>query len=202
MLDALVGYAWLKKNTETICRYITPHKDRRYNSLVDDGVKKHIEFTPEGVPLCTSMMFDDEPVDFMDSWKKRWESKYSTYAAFGKAKRQVNTASGKYRSYNMPLPGKLVKSGYWEFIGEESLESLLKETIWGIGKKTSMGFGIVEGYQLDGSENNELYILKNRPVPLKIARQYGIQTGTVKYCSWIYPYWDNKNMTECIISNE
>lgn len=201
MFDALVGYAWLKKNTETMCRYITPHKSRKYDDLVDEGVKKHIKFTSDGVPLCTFMLFDGEPVDFTDSWKKRWESKYANYASFGKAKRRINTASGKYRSYNMPLPGKLVKSGYWEFFGDKAVVGLLEKTIWGIGKKSGMGFGIVDDYQIDESKNDELFILKNRPVPLSLARQYGIIDGTMRYCSWIYPYWDKRNFTECIISN-
>jgi hypothetical protein len=153
----------------------------------------------DDIPLASQFLPDHEPVDFFDSWKCRFESKYHNMLEFGKAKRQIDTQSGFYRSYNMPLPAKAVRSGKWFFIGDgERLFDAVRNNMVAFGKKSAQGFGWIDTMSLSESDFLPLDVLKKRPIPAKIAAKLGI-SGARKYCTYKPPYWGKKDVAECVV---
>lgn len=147
--------------------------------------------------LTTQMQPIGEVIEYLDSWKKRFESKYAQLIDFGKAKRQINVASGTFRSYNMPLAGKVVNSAYWEFIGDgEKVLDIIENYLWAVGKKTSQGFGVIKSIALEKINAVAIDILNKRPIPLSIAKQFNIK-GQKRLCAYKPPYWLSEP-TECV----
>ena len=151
------------------------------------------------LPMASYLMPDNYPIEFLDSWKKRFDSKNSCIADFGKAKRQINTGSGPYRSYNMPLPAKIIQSGYFGFIGDGSrIIELIENNLVGIGKKISEGFGWIDEIELREIDYTCFDIARIRPVPLEMAKNHKI-TGRIIISGWKSPYWLKDNICECIV---
>ena len=141
----------------------------------------------------------DGAIEYLDSWKKRFHSKHVHLVDFGKARRRINTASGKYRSYNQHLPAKVLDRGSFVFIGNGSVVmELMEDYVPGIGKKVSEGFGWIDGLDLTDSELSWNDILLMRPVPLPVAEKYGI-SGNRRICGWRPPYWLKTNVCECMV---
>ena len=152
-----------------------------------------------GVPVSSFLQPVGETHDFFDSWKKRWDSEHSQYADFNKGARKVNTASGEFRSYNMPLPAHTIDAGWFAFIGDgKRVARLIRDNIIGIGKKVNEGFGWIDKIELRDSSLEWKNILKMRPVPLFLAENHGIH-GRVQICGWKPPYWDRRNICECVV---
>lgn len=139
-----------------------------------------------------------QKIEYLDSWKKRFESKYAKLADFGKARRRIDTTSGKYRSYNMPLPAVVVQKAFFAFIGKSDVADMVNDYIVGIGKKRNQGFGWIRDIELSEADYTCFDIACMRPIPEEIAKKHGIK-GMLKYCAWQSPYWLRDNMCKCIV---
>jgi len=202
ILDALVHYALEKKLGQNIsrCAYLMPQRVRGPRPGVD-GVRemyKLIRYWEGGIFLSTALQFDAHP-EFLDSWKKRFESKYSRLADFGKARRRINTASGSYRSYNMPLPAHAIRIGWWLFIGDgPAVLNLLEQYIPAVGKKRSEGFGHINDYVLEPKALAPRDVMALRPIPKEYADKIGL-AGNERIMAWRPPYWSRGNQTLCVV---
>lgn len=160
-------------------------------------IEHHTPFYP--VPMSSYLMPIDEPIDFLDSWKKRFDSKHSNIADFGKARRRIHTGSGPYRSYNMPLPAKIIQVGYFAFIGDgERILELIKNNLVGIGKKISEGFGWIDNVEIKEIDYTCFDIARMRPVPIEMAEKHKI-IGRKMMAGWKSPYWLRENICECVV---
>ena len=167
-----------------------------------DGVQPMydvIQCTEEGVFLSTQFLYE-QGVEFLDSWKKRFESKYHYLVDFGKGKRRVNVSQGKYRSYNMPLPAHVVPEGWWLFIGDGGeVKRLIEDNLVAIGKKSAEGFGWVESLTLvERPDLTPRDILALRPIPKPLAEKYNI-FGSERVMAWRPPYWKRENQGLCVV---
>jgi len=152
-----------------------------------------------GVSLSSFFQPIGEVSEYLDSWKKRFDSEYAQYCNFGHGVRKINTGSGKYRSYNMPLPVKVVSMGYFVFIGDgPEVVRLIRDNIVGIGKKVSEGWGWIDQIELKESNLEWRDVLMMRPVPIHIAANHGID-GARQICGWKPPYWERRNICECVV---
>jgi len=200
-LDSLVAYALaIRRNTSGGLFCIPQQLQQR-----DDNVKHELHnLITHHTPLYPLTMASYlQPIgnkcEYLDSWKKQFDSKYSHLADFGKAKRRINTSSGKYRSYNMPLPAVVMQSGFFAFIGDGTgVLDLLEEYIVSIGKKRAEGFGWIDSMELIDEEYSCYDIARMRPVPIEIAKKHKI-TGILRNCAWQSPYWLRKNICECVV---
>ena len=203
-LDAIISYCLAIEHARgegQFTQFCKPQaitgKDLGLNSLDKVIIHKGGAF---GVPASSFFQPVGESHDFLDSWKKRWDSESAHYADFSRGARKVNTASGEFRAYNMPLPAHTVDAGYFAFIGNgEKVVQLIKDNIIGIGKKVNEGFGWIDKIELKNSSLGWKDILKMRPVPMFLAENHGIQGGRVKICGWKPPYWDIRNICECVV---
>lgn len=168
-----------------------------------DKVIKHIG-GGYGVPCSSFMQPAHEPIEFLDSWKKRFENRFAHLADFGKAKRRIDTASGQYRSYNMLLPAKAISDCRFAFIGDgEEVVRLLRDNLVGVCKKVSEGFGWISDIELVEAEWTWQDVCRMRPFPLKFAKQeaydLGIERPNMAICGWKPPYWLRRNIEACIV---
>lgn len=204
-LDALIAYCLAKEASQTRGFYQLPCRIPKNNQGVD-LLNKIIEHKGggDGVPISSYLQPLEKPLEFMDSWKKRFDSKHSYLADFGRARRRIDTASGQYRSYNMPLPAKIISSCFFSFIGEgEKVVELITNNIIGIGKKRSEGFGWIDRLELKENTQTWQDILQMRPVPLWLVENHNLSLeGEKKICGWKPPYWDKNNICECIVPYE
>jgi hypothetical protein len=120
----------------------------------------------DGFYLC-SYAFHGESVLGMDSWKKRWHSRHDEYADFGKAMRRVNTASGEYKSYNVPFPAMSVERiwFYYDTNQPDEVRRLLDNYLVGIGKKVAIGFGWVRSIDYELARSEAGFRVYCRPLP-------------------------------------
>ena len=200
-LDAIISFALAKESAMqdgTIAYYNRPHELPFHQKGLSKlyGVIQH-KGGSAGVAVA-SWFQPEQEINYIDSWKKRFEREYVGMADFGQGRRRINTASGHYRSYNMPLDAHVVASGYFAFIGDGSeVLRLIDEYIPGIGKKVSEGFGWIDQIKLIESDLEWRDILKLRPVPIHLARNHGID-GNRRICAWKAPYWRRGNICECV----
>lgn len=160
-------------------------------------IEHHTCFYP--LPMASYLMPIGVPVDFLDTWKKQFDSKFVHLADFGKAKRRVHTGSGHYRSYSAQMPAKAVTSAYFAFIGDgQKILDLMQNNLTGIGKKVSEGFGWIDKIEIKEVEYTHFDIARMRPVPLQLAEKYNI-TGKKIISGWKSPYWLKENICECVV---
>ena len=196
MLDAILSYCLQRENHRHIGYYAGTWRNREFDGI--NRLPEVLGFHGE-IPLATRMQYDAGAPIYADSWKKRFEPKYAILADFGKAKRRIDTSSGQYRSFNMPLPARVIQEAWFFFIGDGTrVQELLDRWIWAIGKKPSEGFGVIKNITLHPWDINELEVLSMRPVPVEIAQSLGIQ-GMEQYCAWRPPYWGRRNHARCVV---
>lgn len=201
-LDAVISYCLAREDNmkKQFCNYMIPQALPPNNNVLNT---LHLIIEHKGgfcgVPVSSFLQPIGETAEYLDSWKKRFDSKHVHIADFHKARRRVDTASGKYRSYNNPLPAKAVNAGWFAFIGDgPEVVRLIENNIVGMGKKVSEGFGWIDGIELHDSELTWRDILAMRPVPLHLAENHGI-TGRHQIHGWRPPYWLKHNICECVV---
>ncbi len=196
ILDSILSYCLQRESQNHLGYFAGTWRDREFVGV--DRLPEVLAFYEE-IPLTTQLQYDENTPVYMDSWKKRFEPKYQHLADFGDAKRRINTSSGQYRSYNMPLPAKVIQKGWFGFIGDgDRVLDLMNRWIWAIGKKPSEGFGVIEGMNLRQWDVKEIEVLSRRPVPMEIAQTLGLR-GVEQYCAWRPPYWGRRNHARCLV---
>jgi len=200
-LDAIVAYCLAVRRNNKNCKICFPQqindKDEKVKHELHHLITHHTPLYP--VSMASNFQPIGTTTEYLDSWKKHFESKYAHLADFGKAKRKIDTGSGKYRSYNMPLPALVVQMGYFAFIGKgNQIVELLQDYVVAIGKKRSEGFGWIAEMDLREADYSAYDIARMRPVPKEIAKKNKI-TGKPAYCGWQSPYWLRENICECVV---
>lgn len=127
-----------------------------------------------------------------DHWNKRIDLGLTDIVDFGVRKAKFDVASGRYKSYHMPVYYRHALSVSWYVRGlKDELSSLLKFATH-LGKKTSQGFGAVLRWQLEEIEA-DWSIRKDGRLMRPIPAQSGILIG------FRPSYWLPKNQTICEI---
>lgn len=160
-----------------------------------------ISMHPDGYFLA-SWMFWGEEIEFTGSWKKRWANEFDDIADFGKPKRKVRINAGKYKSYDMPMQLHRMKSIWFYFESEDPIEvkRLISDYLFGIGKKTSQGYGEFESFEI--SETKEKNFSKEviRPVPVKEKDMSNLNGGmNLQLMGFRPPYWLPENQGFCLV---
>lgn len=199
ILDSILSYCLQRESHRHVGYYAGTWRDREFEGI--NRLPEIIAFKGD-IPLTTFMQFDQKQPMYIDSWKKRFEPKYARLADFGKARRRIDTSSGQYRSFNMPLQAHVIQAGWFYFIGGGmTVKRLLDKWIWAIGKKPSEGFGVIDHLEVSMWDLIPRDILAARPVPIEIAREIDLP-GVEQYCAWRPPYWDRKNHARCMVPAE
>ncbi len=194
IFDGIIAYAYAKENL----------KEKFYQKLnIDDIIdfsKMPIKMHQKGY-FISSQMFFDENINFIGSWKKRWESKYDFLV--GDKSRKIRTSQGYFKSFNIPLNLFSIPEVYFYFdtYNLEEIKFLIDKHIAFLGKKGSQGYGLIDYYEIEISnidfENNIL-----RPIPKKFVNLNDIKDYSIKFTAWKPPYWLPDNFDECVVPKE
>lgn len=150
----------------------------------------------DGWFLASWMHWNEEVhVEFTDSWKKRWNEKHDHLVDFGKRVPKVKINAGEFKSYNMPLTLHQIPK-VWFYCETEDVKKvvgLLSKHIWGIGKKTSQGWGEVDRIKYE--EVPPIPWENLRPIPVKDR----VTDGHVRFLATRPPYWLTDHYEWCLV---
>jgi hypothetical protein len=164
-------------------------------------IKLPLEKHPDYDFYLASYMFSDHIEEGLEAWRKRWDCRHDFMADFGKSKRKINTASGEFKSFDIPLVTQSAQKVWFYFDGDPfEVDFVIRNGLNGIGKKTSHGFGWFSDFEIEESKEN---LTLCRPLPiefmktnLKELRGYSILTS---FGSWRMPYWKAEYQERIII---
>lgn len=187
-------------------------KEKYGNILVefDKGVIAELPIIqhPDGFPL-SSLMFFEKSIEYLGSWKKRWDNKNDDLSDFKKRKRKFPTGEGLLKSYDMPLNLWNIPRVWFYFQSHDvqRVQYLLLTQLAGIGKKVSQGYGFYRSFDI--REENEIsfdsHILRPRKIGIssttklikRIWKKNDGFTLSQRFCSWRPPYTLSENFEKC-----
>lgn len=119
----------------------------------------------------------------------------------------ISDSVGKYRAYRNPVVVRTVKNAVIKFyaMGDPEKVSDLLSLMPAVGKKPSMGWGIVEKFEV--REINEDYSLFHpkhglmRPVPIEESENYDFDFSPYPIINYGIksPYWKPVNFRQCYV---
>jgi len=196
MLDGLVAYGLNRRATAAEGRPSYTGPGWKRTGIFDD-LKRYL-FQDSNCSVCTQMIPDID-IPIIESIKKRFDLRHYKLIDFGKHRPRINSSAAPYRNYNKRMPGRLVRQGHWDFIGDgPAIAALISSEIVGIGKDINAGYGWIARANLLAVTATREEILAQRPIPLHLAERYGIE-GRHEIRAWKPPYWRRGNQTECVV---
>jgi CRISPR type IV-associated protein Csf3 len=131
---------------------------------------------------AASFAFGQPVMEEVVYWHKRFDAMQAeTYVDFGKSRGVVDTKSGHYKAYRMPLCVFLVPEFTWYVVGDQIEIKKLLDLKTHIGKKPSQGYGRVREWIIEPAEEDLSHV---RPIPdPNGADEWGIRP----------PYWALQN---------
>ena len=110
---------------------------------------------------------------------------------------QDNDGSGEYKLYRFGFEALNIKEIYFYVWGDkEIIEDLLKN-LKGIGKKNSVGFGLIDKIKVEETDEDKSFIIKgqaSRPLP---CRNWNLESDRVMFYNAYPPYYDKKDKVPC-----
>ena len=182
-LDSLLAWSW-----------IFEHEPERL-AMTTSGIAEEIYHPP--VPLKRVEIGDDwwyacsfaigetagERTTF---WHKRFDAQIAEdYADFGGRRAKVNSKSGPYKGYRMPITIFLIPRLTWYCVGDATEIRELLENVTHIGKKRSQGYGRIRRWAV-GETSEDLSWM--RPTP----DENGDEVTSIRP-----PYWESSNLRVC-----
>lgn len=198
IFDAIIAYCYAREFLGNRFK-----QGLSYDKLIDFEampIKRH----KDGYFISTWMMWEQE-IEFTGSWKKRWANEHDHLADFGKQKRKVRINAGEFKSYDMPMALHSIPEVWFYFdsdnVGE--VERLLVKHLFGIGKKTSQGYGEFEDFKIEES-GFDFFSEPCRPVPISEEKYFAMMKNTkqsisVQYTGYRPPYWLPENQGYCLV---
>lgn len=129
--------------------------------------------------------------DGQSHWVKRFDRQYEGLVDFGKRRGKIDTSSGKYRGYNMPVQYRHALWVRWYATGDKGAITEFLADVTHIGKKAAQGFGRVIGWTVEPWP--EQWWLRDgrdklmRAMPEAGGVLYGVRPS----------YWEPRHQTEC-----
>lgn len=195
-LDGLLAYCWIQENmpeARTVGRLDMPE-------IIDFAGK--IPLRKREDYFLGSFMFyrQDEGVKGTTRTRKRWEENHDWVVTFGKKQRKVDISRGEDKSVDMQFPTLDIPQCWFYADTDEpdELLRLLQTNLFGIGKKTSQGFGTIADIRIEpGDADFETEIL--RPTPVTGNWKPEVWTR-IEYVAYKLPNWLPDNMAMCYVA--
>lgn len=125
-------------------------------------------------------------------WHKRFDDNMANFLDLGGRRGRINTKSGGFKSYRMPLVYMVTPELTWYIVGEREEVAGLLGMIPAVGKKHSAGYGFVaawhvEPWPIDLSCRDE----RGQPMRAIPTRDGPLECGVRP------PYWHPVNRVRC-----
>ena len=108
--------------------------------------------TPTWYYAASSAQWPTETVEGTDHWTCRFDAGLSDLIDLPHGR--INTASGRYRGYHMPVFYRSALSVWWYVRGNRETITRLLRLVSHLGKKTSQGWGAVLRWQVEPIEQD------------------------------------------------
>ena len=195
IFDGLILYCHMKK------KYGNVLVEYNENELCEIPIKIHEEEYP-----LSSIMFFDKSIEFIDTWKKRWDNQNDDLSDFKGKKRKIIINRAKFKSYQVPINLNSIKK-VWFFFESDNIKEislLLNNYLVGIGKKVSQGFGFFSSFKIEKEKELSFETNLLRPMNInlystqKLIKRIDKKTYYERFYAWKPVYSDPKNFTDCI----
>lgn len=192
--DGILAWCYMKDKYGIVEQKLTIDNPESFDDM---PLCKH----PDGYFIASWIQYEKEKsIEFTGSWKKRWDNRHEHLTDFGKKVRKVRSNAGEYKAYDMPIVLQNIKD-VWFFFASENIERvryLVANHLWGIGKKTSQGYGEIDSFEITEIDNNPFLETVLRPIPVNQTDLSNLQNLSVKLMGYRPPYWLPENQTFCL----
>lgn len=153
--------------------------------------------------FCASYGFG-KSTEFTTRWCKKFHTKDDDLILFkGKGKQRVETGSGHFKNYHMPLVVKSFKEIVFFARGDKEKIKQALDNVYFIGKKSSQGYGEVREWIIEEIEEDCSVLDKNnnpmRNIPAKYLKEVGLDK-ILEYENYpIVPPYKREEKEFCII---
>lgn len=203
LFDGILAYCYMKEHYPNFERKLSYSKDELID-LSDLPIKKD-----NSDCFIASWMQYDKEIEFTGSWKKRWANQTDYLADFGKNKRQLRINQGEFKSYSVPLILKSIPQVWFYFDSDnvEEVNRLIDKWLWGIGKKTSQGYGEIDHFKIEKIDYNPFKDNVIRPIPISglnlsdKEKTELMMSGKVGLHCIKPPYWLTEFAEVCLLEN-
>lgn len=194
--DGVLAWCYLKDKHGIV------EQKQSYNNPEDLFNDMPILKHPDGWFIASWMLYDEEQaVESTGSWKKRWANEHDHFADFGKKKAAVMINKGDHKSYDMPIVIQRIAKVWFYFASDnvDRVRALVQNHLWGLGKKTGMGFGEIESFEIEAVTYDPFITQIIRPVPAKDEDLKNLNSLNLRMMGWRPPYWAQENQAFCIV---
>lgn len=189
MFDGILAYAYAQEQlTGVDCQ--TQKLSYSKDELIDFSPMPLVKH--EDGYFMASWMFYEDTVEYLGSWKKRWANEHDELSDFGSQKRKVRINAADFKSYDTPIRLVDIPECWFFFQSDnpDEVSRLISNHVFGIGKKTSQGNGLIESFSITPIDYNPF---KNtiRPIPV------GAPGPGIQFVGYYPPYWMQENQGFC-----
>ena len=192
--DGLIAHLMVRERLG-LNYYLLPSKEPVDLSHITDKLPfKHTD----GLPHASVAQLDTDVVNTATIYKRFDEANCHKIDT---SMRKIQIDRGHYRAYMMRLP--YLPAQKIAFYGNGDVKEVLRliQYLPGLGKKVAYGYGSIKSVSVE--ELKEDYSLVKdgvamRPLPCKL----GFCSDVVMRLAWRSPYWDKRNITECVPPGE
>lgn len=198
IFDAIIAYCYAREYLGNKFKQALNYDEKELIDFEAMPIKRH----KDGYFIATWMFWEKE-VEYQGSWKKRWANEHDHLADFGKLKRKVRINAGEHKSYDMPMNLHHIPKAWFYFDSEDVNEvmRLIDKWIFGIGKKTSQGYGEFSSYVIEKCDF-DFQGESCRPIPISEDQFMEIMKTpnslSLKYTGFRPPYWLPQNQGYCV----
>ncbi len=174
-LDSILAYVWTMRHHPE--RMVASASAVRPEDLVDPDLPFERRGEGDGWYWACSFACGVPRAEEITYWHKRFDlAEAEKYVDFGKRRGKVDTKSGFYKTYRMPIVTFLVSELVWYAVGDiETVRSMVR-TVTHIGKKRAQGYGRVARWEVEPWHEDLSHL---RALPDPSGAEMGIRP----------PYW-------------
>lgn len=183
-LDSVLSWAWMMENHPELM-VASQSGMIEDDMIIADLPLERRDVNGEWYWAC-SFAFGEPEHETRSHWHKRLSTQdVEKYVDFGDRRGTVNTKSGFYKGYRMPLTEFLVPQLEWWLVGDERQVGRLLSRVTHLGKKRSQGKGRVAKWVVECANEDRA---DARPIP----DPNGETMVAIRP-----PYWWHKNEVLC-----
>lgn len=199
-LDSILAAEWMRRHHPEA--YYNASSHMLTNGLIDADLP--FERRGQGDNWYWACSFNTEaPVhEYIMHWHKRFDDHLDKYIDFGKRRGKIDTKSGKYKAYRMPLVVQLFDKLVWYAVGDPDAVLDLCQGVTHVGKKPSQGLGAVDYWTVepwleDWSVARDGQI--TRGIPVELGLPPGAERANVRLYGIRPPYWLHQHQRPCFM---
>ena len=135
-----------------------------------------------------------------DHWNKRFDA--SLVDLLDARYRRIDTGSGRYRSYHMPVFYRVAPWVRWYAVGNRDAVRSLLERVPALGKKRVHGWGRVTRWEVERVECDRSLIVDGVPqrsIPVTPQSRRIVRDATVMVWGFRPPYYEPGGQAECFM---